>query len=349
MIQFQSDYSEGAHEKVLEKVIETNREQTNGYGNDPYCEKARGLIQELCQAPDAEVHFLMGGTQTNITLISAALRTYQGVLCTTTAHINVHETGAIESCGHKVIALESADGKLTAAQVKEYYLTHINDESFEHTVQPKMVYVSQSTELGTLYTKQELVELYKVCKEHGLFLYIDGARLIYGLKAEGNNVFLPDLAEVCDAFYIGGTKAGTLFGEALVIINSKLKKDFRYVIKQKGGMLAKGRLLGLQFLGLLEDGLYLELSNHANQLAKRIRNAFQEAGVPFLVESNTNQLFPILEDHTLDKLRENYGFSYQCRIDDTHSAVRFCTSWATREEDVDCLVSDIAKLRTRRI
>ena len=345
MIQFQSDYSEGAHEKVLEKLLITNREQTGGYGNDPYCEKAKGLIQELCQAPDAEVHFLMGGTQTNITLISAALRTYQGVLCPDSAHINVHETGAIEACGHKVIALDSPDGKITATQVKEYYLAHISDESFEHTVQPKLVYVSQPTELGTLYTKQELVELYKVCKENGMFFYIDGARLIYGLKAEGNDVFLSDLPQVCDAFYIGGTKAGTLFGEALVIINSDLKKDFRYIIKQKGGLLAKGRLLGLQFLGLLEDGLFMQLSAHANQLANRIRNAFQEAGVPFLVESNTNQLFPILEDRDLDELRKTYGFSYQCRVDETHSAVRFCTSWATREEDVDRLVQDINTLR----
>ncbi len=345
MIQFQSDYSEGAHEKVLEKLLLTNREQTDGYGNDPYSEKARGLIQELCQAPDAEVHFLLGGTQTNITLISAVLRTYQGVLCPISAHINVHETGAIESCGHKVIALESADGKLTAEQVNEYYLAHVNDESFEHTVQPKLVYVSQPTELGTLYTKQELVELYKVCKEHGLFLYVDGARLVYGLKAEGNDVFLPDLAQLCDAFYIGGTKVGTLFGEALVIINSDLKKDFRYVIKQKGGLLAKGRLLGLQFLALLEDGLYLQISAHANLLANRIKNALQKAGVPFLVESNTNQLFPIFPDSDLNELREKYRFAYQCRMDETHSAIRFCTSWATREEDVDSLLQDISKLR----
>lgn len=344
MIQFQCDYAEGAHEKVLQKLAETNLEQTVGYGMDPYCEAVREKIRELCQTPEADVHFLVGGTQTNTTVIAAALRPYEGVIAADSGHINVHETGAIEACGHKVLALPSEDGKITAEQVETYYKLHINDDSSEHMVKPGMVYISQPTELGTLYTKAELEALYTVCRKNELFLFVDGARLGYGLMAADCDMKLPELAANCDVFYIGGTKVGALFGEAVVINHPALKKDFRYMIKQKGGMLAKGRLLGIQFLALLEDNLYFEISAHADRLAEKLREAIRAAGFSFLVESHTNQVFAILPDEALEKLGREYCFSYQQRMDDTHSAVRFCTSWATTEEQVARLCESIANL-----
>ncbi|GFH90148.1 low specificity L-threonine aldolase [Lachnospiraceae bacterium] len=340
-IRFNCDYSEGAHEKVLEKLVVTNMEQTEGYGTDDYSRQAKELIRRLCGGTDGDVHFLVGGTQTNLTVISAALRPYQGVIAAHTGHINVHETGAIEACGHKVLALPSKDGKITAAQVEECYLAHMQDGDREHTVMPKMVYISQSTELGTVYSKEELEQLSKTCRKNGLFLFLDGARLGYALVALENGLTLEDLANLCDVFYIGGTKVGALFGEAVVITHPALKEDFRYLIKQKGGMLAKGRLLGLQFLALLEDGLYMEISRYANRQAQRIREAFCEAGIPFLVDNTTNQIFPILPDKVLEEWKKWYTFTYQERVDEGHSAVRFCTSWATREEDADQLVEDI--------
>lgn len=344
MIQFQCDYAEGAHEKVLQKLAETNLEQTVGYGMDPYCEAVREKIRELCQTPEADVHFLVGGTQTNTTVIAAALRPYEGVIAADSGHINVHETGAIEACGHKVLALPSEDGKITAEQVETYYKLHINDDSSEHMVKPGMVYISQPTELGTLYTKAELEALYTVCRKNELFLFVDGARIGYGLMAADCDMKLPELAANCDVFYIGGTKVGALFGEAVVINHPALKKDFRYMIKQKGGMLAKGRLLGIQFLALLEDNLYFEISAHADRLAEKLREAIRAAGFSFLVESHTNQVFAILPDEALEKLGREYCFSYQQRMDDTHSAVRFCTSWATTEEQVARLCESIANL-----
>lgn len=344
IIRFNCDYSEGAHEKVMEKLMATNMEQTEGYGTDVYSQQAKGLIRQLCGREDADVHFLVGGTQTNLTVIAAALRPYQGVMAAHTGHINVHETGAIEACGHKILALPSREGKITAAQVEECYRAHMQDSGREHMVMPKMVYISQSTELGTVYSKKELEQLSEICRKNGLFLFMDGARLGYALAALDNTLTLEDLARLCDVFYIGGTKVGALFGEAVVITNPQLKEDFRYLIKQKGGMLAKGRLLGLQFLALLEDGLYMEISRYANWQMERIRGAFRRAQIPFLVESNTNQLFPILPDCILDAWKEKYSFSYQQRMDERHSAVRFCTSWATREEDVEQLMEDIEAL-----
>lgn len=344
MIYFNCDYNEGAHEKILEKLMETNREQTPGYGCDTYCDKARQLIKQACEAADADVHFLVGGTQTNATVIASALRPYQGVISADTGHINVHETGAIEACGHKVLALPAKDGKLTAKQVEEYYLAHIMDEAHEHIVQPKMVYISQPTELGTLYYKDELEALSEVCRKHNLYLFVDGARLGYGLAALDNDVSLPDLAELADVFYIGGTKLGALFGEAVVITHAALKDDFRYMIKQKGGMLAKGRLLGVQFLTFFEDGLYMEVSEHADRLADKIRKTLKELKVSCLTENQTNQIFPILPDDILEKLSEKYCYSYQERVDETHSAVRFCTSWATEEAAVEELCRDLSVL-----
>jgi len=344
MVFFNCDYNEGAHPRILQKMAETNMEQTPGYGCDIYCEEARRLIREACDAPEAEVQFLVGGTQTNLTVISAALRPHQGVVGAQTAHINVHESGAIEATGHKVLALPSEDGKLTAEQVENYYLSHVQDETFEHMVQPKMVYISHPTELGTIYYKQELEDLYAVCQKHHLYLFVDGARMGYGLKASDSDLELADFARLCDVFYIGGTKVGALFGEAVVITNDALKEDFRYILKQKGGMLAKGRLLGLQFLTLFEDGLYMEVSEHAIRMAEQIRSTLQELQIPVLVENKTNQIFPILPDSILESLKTQYSYNYIERVDETHSAIRFCTSWATAPESVEQLCSDLRKI-----
>lgn len=343
-ILFQCDYNEGAHPKVLERLIATNMEQTVGYGEDPYCSAAAAKIREKCGNENLAVHFLVGGTQTNMTVIDAALRSHQGVLCANTGHINVHETGAVEACGHKVLGLPSADGKITAMQVEEAYQNHVNSDSFEHTVQPKMVYISHPTELGTIYSKAELTALSKVCRERGFYLFMDGARLGYGLAAPDNDLTMADIAELCDVFYIGGTKVGALFGEAVVISNAELKLDFRYHIKQKGGMLAKGRLLGLQFDALFTDGLYEEISAHAITLAEKLRAAFEAKGYSYLVPNRTNQIFVILPDAALDKLSGKFGFCYDSRIDETHSAVRFCTSWATKEENVEALIDALKEL-----
>ena len=254
MIRFNCDYLEGAHPRIIERLTETNFVQTPGYGEDEYCERARAIIREKCGAPDAYVQFLVGGTQTNTTVIASVLRPYQGVLSANTGHINAHETGAIEATGHKVLALPSEDGKVTAAQVQEAYDEHWADASHEHIVQPGMVYISHPTENGTLYKKEELKSLYETCRKLGLPLFLDGARLGYGLMSEGTDLTWEDLAAYTDVFYIGGTKVGALFGEAVVITDPALAKDFRYMIKQRGGMLAKGRLLGLQFETLLKDG-----------------------------------------------------------------------------------------------
>lgn len=339
MIRFNSDYCEGAHPRLLAKLVSTNLEQTPGYGEDPYCRQAAQTIRDLCHAPEAAVHFLVGGTQTNLTVIAAALRPHQGVLCADTGHIHVHETGSIEACGHKVLALPSENGKISAAAVDAAVKAHYASSAFEHTVQPKMVYISNPTELGTLYQKAELTALRNVCSAHGLYLFMDGARLAYGLAADANDLTLPDLASLCDVFYIGGTKVGALFGEAVVIMHPSLQSDFRYLIKQRGGILAKGRLLGLQFEELLCDGLYFELGRHAVSLAMKLKKAFQKAGYELLIDSPTNQQFVILPDALLKSLAEDFAFEYQQRIDASHSAVRFCTSWATSEEDIDRLIA----------
>lgn len=344
MIYFNNDYAEGCHPKVLEALSLTNFYQTPGYGEDVYCAQAAEKIRTLCRRQDAAVHFLVGGTQTNMTVIAAALRPHQGALCAQSGHIHVHETGAVEATGHKVLALPSADGKITAQQVRQAVEAHRSDGSFEHMVQPKLVYISNPTELGTLYTLTELTALSETCRELGLYLFLDGARLGYGLMAKGNDVSLPDIARLCDVFYIGGTKVGALFGEAVVITNPTLKEDFRYIIKQHGGMLAKGRLLGVQFDTLLMDNLYFEISAHADALADRLRDTLLSLDVPFLVPGVTNQLFPILPDVVLGKLSEKYVFCEQQRVDEAHRAVRFCTSWATKPEAVDALCDDLRKL-----
>ncbi len=344
MIRFNCDYSEGAHPRVLEKLAAANLEQTAGYGMDPYCEKAAGLIRELCESPRAAVHFMVGGTPANLTVISAALRPHQGAISADTGHIAGHESGAVEATGHKVLTLPNKDGKITAEQIQELYDDHYSRDNHEHIVQPGLVYLSNPTELGTIYSLSELTAISETCRKNGLYLYLDGARLGYGLCAKGSDLNLPALAKLCDAFYIGGTKQGALFGEALVIRNEELKKDFRYIQKQKGGMLAKGRLLGLQFLALLEDGLYFELSRRADELAAQIHEAFAQKGFAFASGSNTNQQFPILPDAVLQRLGEKFVYADEGSAGEGSRVVRFCTSWATREEDVRALTDEIAAL-----
>lgn len=341
MLHFECDYTEGAHPAVIGKLCSTNLEQTSGYGNDPYCEEARSAIRRLVEMPDADVHFLVGGTQTNRTVIASILRPHQGVVAATTGHIAVHETGAIEASGHKVLTIFSANGKITAHDVRKTVVEHYSDSDHEHCVQPGMVYVSFPTETGTLYSKQELEELSSVCCESGLPLYIDGARLGYGLMAEGNDLTLPEIARLCDVFTIGGTKCGALFGEAVVFTGSGLNRDFRYFMKQNGGMLAKGRLLGVQFLALFENGIYFEIARHADRLAMKIRKALEAAGVEFYCPSTTNQQFVYMSVKTIERLSGKYSFSIAPCGRDGWRIARICMSWATTENDVDRLICDI--------
>ena len=348
MIYFNNDYSEGCHPAVLERLVETNMAQTLGYGEDEYCKKAADRIRSLCENQELAVHFLVGGTQANLTVIDAALRPHQAALGPITAHINCHETGAVEATGHKVLWVPSEDGKITAQQVAETVDAHWADSSFEHMAQPKLVYISNPTELGTLYTLEELEALSQVCRDKKLYLFMDGARLGYGLAARGNDVTLPDMARLCDVFYIGGTKVGALFGEAVVIANPAIAEDFRYLIKQHGGMLAKGRLLGVQFDALMEGNRYVDIAAKADGQADRIRKVLAELGYPLLVESTTNQIFPILPDDLLSKLAEKYVFCEQERVDASHRAIRFCTSWATLDENVEALCRDLRELSKER-
>ena len=342
MIRFECDYTTGAHPKILEALVNTNAEGCPGYGVDLHCEHAREMLRELCQAPEAGVHFLVGGTQANTTVIAAALRPHQGVLCAETGHINVHETGAIEATGHKVLALPAAEGKITARQIDQYCQDHFDNEAWEHMVQPGMVYLSLPTELGTVYSLAELEEIAAVCRRWRLPLFVDGARLAAGLAA--SDVALPDLARLCDVFYLGGTKAGLLFGEAVVIPNPDLDHDFRYLIKQHGGMLAKGRLLGVQFEAFLKDGLFLEIGRQEVAQALRLREAFLAKGWSLLVDSASNQQFPVLPNGAVSVLKHKYSFEVWEKVDQAHTAVRFCTSWSTTDQDVDALIADIQPL-----
>ena len=352
MILFNSDYLEGCCPQILQRLQDTNLEQTPGYGCDDYCEGARALIRKLCGRPDADVHFLVGGTQTNATVIASALRSHQGVMCAATGHINVHETGAIEHCGHKVIALPSVDGKVAAGDVQACLGAHFGQDNPEHEVQPGMLYISYPTELGTLYTRDELTDLKRLCEKNGIPLFIDGARLGYGLACEKCDLTLQDIASLCDVFYIGGTKQGALFGEAVVICNEKLRKDFRYFIKQGGGMLAKGRLLGLQFETILspekgssasgdgfESSLYFTLAREADHKASLLREGFAKAGCSFFVESFTNQIFPILTPELVARLEGRIGYQLWQAFPDGSRAARFCTSWGSSTCNVVTLLN----------
>ncbi len=347
MIRFDSDYIEGAHPSILDALLKSNLEQHIGYGCDDYCERARNIIREHCNDKTLGVQFLVGGTQANVTVIDALLHSYQGVISAASGHINVHETGAPEATGHKVIALPSSDGRLSLEQITACYHDHWNDHSHEHTVQPGMVYLSCPAENGLIYSKEELAGISEFCHSHGLYLFVDGARLGYGLQSPECDWTLADLARLCDVFYIGGTKVGALFGEAVVFKGEEMHRSFRYAIKQHGGMLAKGRLLGIQFEQLLKGGeecLYFSLAAHANRLAAKIRTAFERKGIAMWNGSNTNMQFPMLDKAQQAILMRKYVPEYWCRYDDTHDVLRFCTSWATREEAVDELCKDIEEL-----
>ncbi|AQR94303.1 threonine aldolase family protein [Clostridium saccharoperbutylacetonicum] len=330
MYSFKNDYSEGAHERILNALVESNFEQTDGYGEDYHTERAVQILKDKIDNQNVDIHLLVGGTQVNLTAISAFLRPHQAAIGADTSHINCHETGAIEATGHKVITVKTDDGKLTPSLIQKVVDTHQD----EHMVQPKLVYISDSTELGTLYTKAELTDLHNCCKKNKLLLYLDGARLGAALTAEKNDLTLADIAKLVDAFYIGGTKNGALFGEALVICKDELKEDFRYFIKQKGGLLAKGRLLGIQFEELFKDDLYFELAKYANNLAIILKNALIEKGYEFLCESYTNQQFPILPNEVVNKISEKYSFNVERVIDENNTVIRLVTSWATSKEKV---------------
>ncbi|MBO4843441.1 MAG: low specificity L-threonine aldolase [Bacteroidales bacterium] len=341
---FYSDYLEGAHPYLLQVIQEANLEQNPGYGEDDYCKEAARRIKEAFCVPDADVHFLEGGTQTNATVISSVLKPYQGVLCPDTAHIAVHETGAIEHIGHKTLTLKNTDGKISAAQILDAVVGHYSDANHEHVVQPGMVYISFPTELGTIYSKKELIEISAACKECKIPLFIDGARLGYGLMCNQCDIEPEDLGKIADIFYVGGTKQGALFGEALVICNDAYKKDFRYNIKQNGGMMAKGWLLGLQFAALFTDNLYFSLSEHALAQAAKIREAIKEKGLELFGSSPTNQVFVVLSLEQQERLAQFVGYEYWQKTDETHGAVRLCTSWATTDEAVEILNNAIKSL-----
>lgn len=344
MIRFNNDYNHGAHPAILAALAETNQESYGGYGLDEWCEKGAREIKKYMNCPEADIHYMVGGTQVNFTVITAALRSYQSVLCADTGHIHVHETGAVEHTGHKVQALPSQNGKISAAQVEEAAMFYRTSDVQEHITQPKMVYISFPTEYGTIYSRQELEDLSTVCRRYGLYLFVDGARLGYGLGSGECDVTLSDLARLTDVFYIGGTKCGALFGEAVVILHPALKVDFRSFIKQSGGMLAKGWLLGLQFYTLFKDGLYFDITKKAVDYAMELKEAFALKGIPSFIESCTNQQFVVVENRVMDRLAEKYVFEFDRRIDDTHSSIRFCTSWSSTEEEIRSLVSDIRNL-----
>ena len=336
-LSFSCDYLEGAHPAILQRLCKTNFAQTAGYGTDEYCESARERIRAACGAPNAEIHFLVGGTQTNATVIDALLRSYEGVIAADTGHISVHEAGAIEFGGHKVLTLPQDNGKITASQIRALLDQYEDDANRDHTVMPGMVYLSQPTEYGTLYSREELAAISALCREKHLPLYVDGARLAYALACPENDVTLEDMAELCDIFYIGGTKCGALLGEAVVIPQPGLIPHFFTIIKQHGALLAKGRLLGLQFDTLFTDGLYARIGETAIRDANTIRDALRANGYQLCFASPTNQLFCLVDNGQLARLRERVDFSPWEIYDETHTIIRFATSWATREEDVRTL------------
>ena len=341
MLHFASDYQEGAHPAIMERLAATNLEQSPGYGTDGHTARAAALIREACCAPEAEIHLLVGGTQANATVIGCALAPWQGVIAPATGHVSIHEAGAIEAGGHKVMELPATCGKISAAQVDAFATCWEQDGNHDHMVQPGMVYISQPTEYGTLYTLAELEALSAVCRAHGLSLFVDGARLAYALAVPENDVTLPDLARLTDVFYIGGTKCGCLFGEAVVIPRPGLIPHFFTQIKQRGALLAKGRINGVQFEVLFEDvadPLYRRLGQVAIDAAARIRSAIREAGIPFALETPTNQLFITLDDDALARLGAQVEYSFWETAGPGFTTIRLATSWATREEDVDALI-----------
>lgn len=343
MIDFRNDYAQGAHEQVLGALAGLAGQGFSGYGEDALCRAAQERVRRLTGQPKAALYFLSGGTQANLTVIASMLRPHQGVVAADTAHIAAHETGAIEATGHKVLTLPHRDGKVNPDDIERMVAAHYADDSFEHTVQPGMVYISNTTELGSIYTARELEGISRVCRARGLPLYLDGARLGYALASEGNDLTLAKVAALCDAFTMGLTKQGALFGEAVVIVNPALQKDFRYIIKQRGGMLAKGWLMGAQFEALMTDDLYGRLSRHAVGLAMRLKHGLREMGVPSLSDSPSNQQFPILPNDVIVALRRQFAFHAIEVVDERHTGVRFCTSWYTNPADVETLLAALAE------
>lgn len=337
MISFECDYTQGAHGKVMERLMETNLEQVCGYGSDHFCQEAREKIKKACDCPEGEVFFLVGGTQTNQIVIDSLLQSYEGVIAATTGHVAVHEAGAIEFTGHKVLTVPSYDGKLKAEDVKNLLEVFHGDGNKEHMVFPGMVYISYPTEYGSLYSKSELTDIHEVCKEYQIPLYVDGARLGYGLMSSQADITMADLAKLCDVFYIGGTKVGALCGEAVVFTHKNMPKHFLTIAKQHGGLLAKGRLLGVQFDTLFTDDLYLEISKNAIDMAEELKAGFQERGYKLLVDSPTNQQFVILSNEEMKELAEKVRFEVWEPVDGEHTAVRFATSWGTTREQMDYL------------
>ena len=342
---FVSDYMEGAHPAIMQKLVETNLEKTVGYGLDPYTESAKEKIRTACNAPDADIYLLVGGTQTNATVIDALLKSYQGVVAAETGHIATHESGAIEFGGHKVLTLPQKDGKIRAAQIEKMVKDFYDDANYEHMVMPGMVYISQPTEYGTLYSKEELTEISKVCRANHLPLYVDGARLAYALASPENDVTLSDLAELCDAFYIGGTKCGALFGEAVVIPQKGLIPHFFPIIKQHGALLAKGRIAGIQFDELFTDRLYERIGKPAIDAAEQIKEALKKFGYKLALDTPTNQIFCIVSNEVMKKIAQDVEFGFWEKYDETHSVIRFATSWATTMEDTQKLIRLLDDIR----
>lgn len=340
-LRFDTDYMEGAHPLVMQCLMATNLEHTVGYGSDEYSAQARELIREACGTPDALVQFLVGGTQTNATVLDALLRRHEGVLCAETAHINVHESGAVEHSGHKVLTLPSHAGKVNPAEVEHYITNFYSDDTYEHMVAPGVLYITQPTEYGTLYSLSELEELSDICHRHDMPLYLDGARLGYALASDEADFTLKDIARLCDVFYIGGTKCGAMFGEAVVAADPKRLPHFFPLVKQHGALMAKGRLQGVQFQTLFTDNLYVRIARHADELAMRLRSAFIEKGYKMAIDSPTNQQFVVLPNDVLDRLLQYATFELWGPRGETETTVRFVMSWATTDEDVDEFISKL--------
>ena len=344
MLRFNNDYNHTAHDKVLEAVMSSRNESFTGYGEDEWCGAAADMIRKVTACDEAAVYFLPGATQVNFIVCAAALRPIESIICADSGHIFCHEAGSVENTGHKITALPGCDGKITAAQIAEEASKYYDDGEKEYLTKPGMVYISFSTEWGTIYSREEIAAISEVCKRYGMLLFVDGARMGYGLGADGNDMTLRDFAELADVFYIGGTKCGAMFGEALVIVNRQLQPGFRSYMKQTGAVLAKGWLMGLQFCTLLQDGLYFEITKRADEAAVRIREAFRQKDIPLYVESPTNQQFVLLTDDQKAVLEEKYIFEFMARTPDNLNCVRFCTGWNTTAEEVKQLIDDLGRL-----
>ncbi len=338
MLHFANDYTQGACQEILDAVVRTNFENLAGYGTDKYCESAKRKIRKACEMENVDVYFLVGGTQANAVVINSMLQSYEGVIAAETGHIATHEAGAIEFTGHKVLTLPHHNGKIDVKELRNYLQTFYADGNHEHMVFSGMVYISHPTEYGTLYTKNELTEISEVCKKYEIPLFLDGARLAYGLMAKDTDVTLPDIARLCDVFYFGGTKAGTLLGEAIVFTKNNTPKHFMTRIKQQGALLAKGRLLGIQFDTLFSNNLYQNIGKHAIKLAEKLKNVLHQKNYRFYLESPTNQQFIIIENTKMKDLSKNVSFSFWEKYDEDHTVIRFATSWATTEKDLDELI-----------